>query len=546
LIENLDKIKERIWDALTFDWESTHIRESTLFRQAIASMCISDGERMIIGDGLQDVSTINLSDINRIRRKLPAPLLRGKLEFYCPKKNINVSDDVTIYAAPVDAGYVELIADMLIGVLGIAWWDNNVWRRLGNKTSKIQNFEMHYMIDGKGTIAGFRDIINPLLAMKDKFLAPLKCSRGISINGVLYEGDEHSEKLTDDIIPAYIINDVEIDLEKAKDFFNLITPTADSQHNLKLASVYPFFRPNAEKFFILKGRGGNGKSTYLNYFKTLLKDKFGIVDLEVMAGSGFERSSAIAQLAGNLVVQAPETDLSKPNFLSQLKRIATGDTMVARSIGGNAFTFANEAVLFIDTNTPVNFEDTPAMNRRRVGVQFTCRHLEWKDMIPYMPWITTLDGACSIYILCHAYFCEDEQYKFDFRDVDTDAGKINALVPQDFIQRLKDDMFQKKMTDIWYTNTTLMGYGKLYRDLIIETFILAPTFRKNPDGRQMKVYKLDDIRKTVQNMVYDGLLTREDIEVIKVVNNYQHRSYYKEFNSFVNKELLMKNGEYNK
>jgi phage/plasmid-associated DNA primase len=90
-----------------------------------------------------------------------------------------------------------------------------------------------------------------------------------------------------------------------------------------MATVYPYYNVNNEKFFLLHGIGGNGKSAYLRHFATLLGERYGGINLKLMATGNFDANSANSLLMGKLVVNNPETDFENPKFLEPLKKVAT-------------------------------------------------------------------------------------------------------------------------------------------------------------------------------------------------------------------------------
>ena len=190
---------------------------------------------------------------------------------------------------------------------------------------------------------------------------------------------------------------------------------------------------------MLSGEGGNGKSFYMKHFKALLGDKWGVIDLEGMAGTGFDRSNAISLLQGKLVAQAPEIDLSKnPKFISHLKKIATGDTMVARTIGGNSYNFESDSVLFMDTNSSVELGDSDAIMRRLIGISFVNRKLSWDEMDPFAKWVTTIDGAASLFLYAYGYYADECESKFYWNSINVNLMKRFSINTDDPLQLLAE------------------------------------------------------------------------------------------------------------
>jgi hypothetical protein len=547
LIQNLSEIKVRIWELLEFPWGDTFIRGAAEIRKMLERMVVFDGNNLLIGVGYGKgtsagkYETIPARDFYRLERKFTGEIARGRLVFYYAQKAVKVDDEITILEAPIDIGYMEYLCDILCDIITINK-DGHVWRRYKNTTKKVQQVVNDYYVSK--TIAGIDTVLSLLMQYaiakeyvcgeSKKTLCTMRFSPGISINGIKHEGWVE-EPLEDTDIPTAIFNDIKLDLKKARKFFELICPEDDSRHNLMLASVYPFYKRFYEKFFILRARGGNGKGTYMRYWETLLGEKFQAIDFDNILAGGFERSSETAKLSGKLVAQSTEADLDEPKFKNFLKKMATGEPLSARSIQGNSFTFRNEAVLFADTNDPVHIGNTPAMKRRRVHIRFTHQELGYDTIKPYADWLTTIDGACSIFTLCSSYFIDDCQREFDWKEVDINANFLDAdgndveAVPDKVYLDMKEKLFNMVWTAVVYEVSEIKKlYGKNMLEKVVEALFLEPI---PYCGRT--VYKIERPRKLIQTMVKKKFYQRHEIDILKKINNYQHRKEYREWSSFV-------------
>lgn len=419
-------VKTRLYAMRSYDWRRLPHRVSSTIQADLSRMAWYDeggreGSRFYYSSGIgEEVSSRSSTEFIEFENKLPNPIYRDSISFYPIAKEVKQG---SLHLSPLqlDPGYIEFFIDILVGSIGLYRRRDalEIWRRFGRIVHRIESLETFYGVSKP--VAGVYEIMVDMLT-SIPLLAPLRVTSGVAINETLY-GGLGEEPLTDDIVPKHIIDADYTDVRKAQAFFDLICPEQESQHNLMMATVYPYYKRNNEKFFILKGSGGNGKSTYMEHFDKLIGGKFGTVDLAGLAATGFERTNAIGRMQGKLVLQANETDMTEPKFVAELKKIATGDYFIGRSIGNNSFEFKCEAVLFMDTNTIVNVDSSPAMQRRVVGVSFVDRRLTWDDLEPYKDWINTAEGACSIFLCAYYYLQEECAGQFSWNDIDVNEDE---------------------------------------------------------------------------------------------------------------------------
>ena len=443
------QIKQRRVDFIDYDFRRLPYRVASSIQADIGRIAWFDGEVFYFGsESSRDINSIEKDEFKTIERDLPNPIYRGGVSFYPVKKKKTVGG-FSLEPSMLDDGYGEFFCDLLVGNLGVYRFGREIelWRRHGRLTQHIPEIEPFYgvkkSVDGVQKIALDAMDLNP-------FLAPMRVTSGIAINDTIYDG-LGQRKMTDLDIPMQILDSGPIDLRRAASFFKLICPEEDSRHNLLLATVYPYFKINNEKFFVFRGPGGNGKGTYMEHFMPLLgEEKFGPVDIKSLAASGsFDRSNAIASLRRLLVISTPEVSLDQPKALSELKSIASGDPMVGRSIGGNVTSFRPSGVLFAETNDIVNLGVTPAMRRRMVGINFCDRLISWDEMKPYRPWVTTPEGAASIFVYAHSYFVDECAGMFEFNEIEFDAEFESNTDDSELLKALYPRVCQVGMEDAY-------------------------------------------------------------------------------------------------
>lgn len=483
------QIKYRLKDALSYDFTRLPYRVASSIQSDMSKIAWFDGETFYYGSGVgTDINSMDGNDFKRIEKKLPNPIYRGGVSFYCISGKLDLGE-VVLQGISLDEGYVEFFIDMVVGNLGryLSPNGNELWRRHKRLTAKIENIDSFYGI--KKGVFGVNEICMDMIDQNPS-LAPLRVMSGIAIGNTVYGGIS-CEDLTDDIIPKQIVDDCKIDMPKAERLFKLICPDEDSRHNLVLATVYPYFKRNNEKFFVLKGPGGNGKGKYLTHFTALLGDKYGTVDLDGMVSSGFDRNNAISLLHGKLVVSAPEAKLKEPKFISELKRIATGEMMVARTVGGNMYSFKNNAVLFMDTNDAVELGDSDAIKRRMVGISFIDRILSWEEMDPYVEWLTRKDGACSLFLYAYFYYLDECSSQFSWKDVDVNDGDSYSSQTIEVIDKLIDSMEELGSDKAYVRAAELSAISKGEKTRFFEEFGLK-TSSKRIGGSVVRAIMIED------------------------------------------------------
>ena len=131
-----------------------------------------------------------------------------------------------------------------------------------------------------------------------------------------------------------------------------------------------------QKFFVLYGSAGSGKSTVLNLISRLMDDRIAFFDAAALGRASdqfalepFKSNPRVAiQHDGNLV---RITDNSRLNSL------ISHESMVMNEKGKSLYTFKSEAMLFVGTNLPVRITDSKSgLTRRLIDVEPSGRKLD--------------------------------------------------------------------------------------------------------------------------------------------------------------------------
>ncbi len=124
-----------------------------------------------------------------------------------------------------------------------------------------------------------------------------------------------------------------------------------------------------EALLFIFGRGGNGKSVFLDTIAWVLGDYAQTAPMETFAKSNFDRhSTEIAMLWGARLVTVSETEEGRAWAESRIKQLTGGDRISARFMRQDNFTFTPQfKLMFIGNNQP-RLHNTDAAERRRFNM----------------------------------------------------------------------------------------------------------------------------------------------------------------------------------
>ena len=127
----------------------------------------------------------------------------------------------------------------------------------------------------------------------------------------------------------------------------------------------------AQKFFILYGEGGNGKSSFLQLLTCLLTEanvsNIALIDID---GNKFR----LAEIMGKFANIGDDIDSTSILSTANIKKIVTGDTIMIEQKGCNPYSYKPHAKLFFSCNDiPAIYDTSTGMNDRLVIIPMTNR-----------------------------------------------------------------------------------------------------------------------------------------------------------------------------
>lgn len=258
-------------------------------------------------------------------------------------------------------------------------------------------------------------------------------------------------------ILKYDIDLNEIDRETPKEFINMVTDNNKSKHNLTLMHAYTVFRKmnlvQAEKWFLLKDFGRSGKGLFMTTFDKLLK--VNKVNFDGLLAGGFDSRNEWLNFHDTDIAHANESGEINKNMMRILRKIATGEVVTGREIGGNTVRFRNNSVLILDTNEDVDIGDITANTTRTIKIALKDRPINETDderyeiFEPYWEFVRPNFKPSTIasvsFLIVSLEYLKETGREFKFTDVtlknyfsvedltDTQIAMLRAIKKQGFI-----------------------------------------------------------------------------------------------------------------
>lgn len=161
---------------------------------------------------------------------------------------------------------------------------------------------------------------------------------------------------------------------------------------------------NIQKFIVLYGEAGSGKSTFLNIVQKLFEGYYTTFDAKSLTGSNNQFSTE--QFKSNpLVAIQHDGDLSKIEDNTKLNSLVSHEEMSMRELYKPSYTARSNAFLFMGTNKPVRITDAKSgIIRRLIDVMPSGRKVDNKRYHVLMSQIDFELGAI-------AYYCLDKYHR---------------------------------------------------------------------------------------------------------------------------------------
>jgi hypothetical protein len=161
---------------------------------------------------------------------------------------------------------------------------------------------------------------------------------------------------------------------QAVSYMSDVTADLHSARNLGRMFATPLLEPYKHLTYVMYGDGGNGKGILLGSLASSFPGLAVAVDSQKILGGrrgtgGFSSDQEMTKLIGALWAYDEDADTITLDQMTLLKKISTGDTVVARRIQENAVSFTPKCTFVVATNNPVITTMTAASARRFVYIR---------------------------------------------------------------------------------------------------------------------------------------------------------------------------------
>ncbi len=167
----------------------------------------------------------------------------------------------------------------------------------------------------------------------------------------------------------------DIEPNKAKGYIEMVGGTPNSIHNTMLLHAYVMKRKmnliSPEQWFLFKDFGRTGKGLFFKTFNGVFN--IYTIAFNTLIGGGFDAGNEMRNLYGADLAHANETGEISGKQMNLIRKFATGETVTARTIGGNSFSFKVESVFALDTNEDTDIGGMLANTSRTVMIGFRDR-----------------------------------------------------------------------------------------------------------------------------------------------------------------------------
>ena len=251
-----------------------------------------------------------------------------------------------------------------------------------------------------------------------------------------------------------------------------------------------------QKFLVLYGAPGSGKSTVINIIEKLFQGYYSAFDSKAL-GSASNQFALEAFKSNPLVALEHDGDLSRISDNTRLNSIVSHEIMTVNEKHKSTYNFRFNSFLIMGTNKPVLITDAKSgLNRRLIDVSPTGKKLSKGEYNRIFKQIDFELGHIAYY--CKELYLEDPN-KYD------DYVPVNMLgATNDFYNFIMDSYFVFKRDN----GTTLKAAWEMYKTYCDDAKVPYP-LAKRPFSEELKNY-FRDYKERI--MLEDGTRVRSYYE----------------------------------
>lgn len=251
----------------------------------------------------------------------------------------------------------------------------------------------------------------------------------------------------------------------------------DNRHKIEWAigSIVSGESKNIQKFLVLYGSAGTGKSTVLNIIQQLFEGYYSVFDARAL-GSASNSFALEAFKANPLVAIQHDGDLSRIEDNTRLNSLVSHELMTVNEKFKSTYSTRFNAFLFMGTNKPVKITDSKSgLIRRLIDVEPTGQKIPVKEYHRLMSQINFELGGI-------AQHCLDVYL--------SDKGAFDDYIPVSMMGASND--FYNFMLDAYYTfmqsdGVTLKSAWSMYKNYCEEANVPYP-YSQRVFKEELKTY----------------------------------------------------------
>lgn len=287
----------------------------------------------------------------------------------------------------------------------------------------------------------------------------------------------------------------------------LYSPEERQKIEWSIGSVVSGDSKKIQKFLVLYGAAGTGKSTILNVIQQLFDGYYSVFDAKALGSSS--NSFALEAFKSNpLVAIQHDGDLSRIEDNTRLNSLVSHELMTVNEKFKSTYTNRFNAFLFMGTNKPVKITDGKSgLIRRLIDVAPTGDKLPTNEYNHCMSQIKFELGAIASHCL--------EVYKDNPNRYDTYIPKVMLGASNDFYNYVVDSYFVFKEED----GTTLNAAWEMYKTYCEDARVTYP-MPKRQFKEELKNYfrEYNDIYQTEDGEVYKSYFYGFKTDTLDVVD----------------------------
>lgn len=215
-----------------------------------------------------------------------------------------------------------------------------------------------------------------------------------------------------------------------------------------------------QKFFVLYGSAGSGKSTVLNLISRLLDDQISFFDAAALGRTSDQFALEPFKSNPRVAIQH-DGNLSRISDNSRLNSLISHENLVMNEKGKSLYTFKPEAMLFVGTNLPVRITDSKSgLTRRLIDVEPSGRKLDIHRYNDIMDRIENERGSIVNHCI-EVYKTKGSSYYDDYKPIGM-MSKTNPIF--NFLDFYRDELDDEEGISLKRIYEMYKEYSQTYSD----------------------------------------------------------------------------------